>query len=153
MAKSICYFINKSFRYYSGWKPIYKHFPDKSFLNLMYVKLYLLSNCIRRHQRAVQFASFLFKIWVSNFKTTMPCNFWIDKELLICPKNFLKKSPCNFLFLQKWFGTWVWIEWWRNYFGNIARILNLWNANRIQLAINCKNQIIMKQKYKQYCRN
>jgi hypothetical protein len=45
-------------------------------------------------------ASFLLKYGFPTLKPTMPCNFWIDKELLICPK-FLKKSPCNFLFLPK----------------------------------------------------
>jgi hypothetical protein len=32
----------------------------------------------------------LFEIWVSNFKTYNAMQF-LDKELLICPKNFLKK--------------------------------------------------------------
>jgi ATP-dependent DNA helicase RecQ len=78
--------------------------PDKSFLNLMYVKLCnYFQIAWRRHQRAVhlQFASFCLKYGFPTLKPTMPCNFWIDKELLICPKNFLKKSPCNFLFLPK----------------------------------------------------
>jgi ATP-dependent DNA helicase RecQ len=77
--------------------------PDKSFEPHVCQALQLLSNCIRRRHQRVYFNlhHFCLKYGFPTLKPTMPCNFWIDKELLICPKNFLKKSPCNFLFLPK----------------------------------------------------
>jgi hypothetical protein len=68
----------------------------------MYVKLYFqIAYGEASTSSSLQFASFCLKYGFPTLKPTMPCNFWIDKELLICPKNFLKKSPCNFLFLQR----------------------------------------------------
>jgi ATP-dependent DNA helicase RecQ len=77
--------------------------PDKSFEPHVCQALQLLSNCIRRrHQRAVhlQFASFCLKYGFPTLKPTMQ---FLDrhKELLICPKNFLKKISMQFLIPSK----------------------------------------------------